>query len=1245
MRYLNIIFFALILSLQAIGQKTATITTAIVVEKDVDVGLTGVTAKLFQTGKEISSVTTNAEGVVTFKLEPNSEYVIEFSKQGYVSKIVNINTKIPNYETNEFEIALSVLLFVPCEGLDYSVLQNPVVKIVYDDLKRDFFNEKTYSNTMNNKLEQLMKANDKCVEDKYQTIVKKADRLFAEKKYAESRDVYLQAQSQRPDDKYVEKQIDEINKILADQKDNDKAYKDYIARADVQFNAKKYALAKEIYKQALLVKPGAEYPTKQIAAIDQLLAKQSKEEQDQQKKEEQYQQAMDRGNDAYDGDVCGKALPAYREALAAKPNDPVALQKVANAEKKCKDFQSKQAGEKDKQKYYKAAIARADSLFKLPKYNDALVNYQAALNIYPNEPYPANQIDIINELLKKQAKELESRYKSLMTDGDDAIDSDPCGKSLNSYREALKLKPNDKPATDKLAIADKKCKDVQAKASSDKDKQRKYNAAIAKADSLYKKPKYNEALAAYQSALTIIPGGKYPLDQIDLINDILAKQNKDLESRYKALISAGDDALETDACGQSINSYKEALKLKPNDQVATEKITIADKKCKDMQAKASSEKEKQKKYKAAIAKADSLYKLPKYTDAISAYQAALGIITTEKYPADQIDLINDLLSKQNKDLEAKYKALIKDGDKKFDNEDLVNAKTSFQQALGLKPNEAYPKEKIKAIDAILAEMAKVEADKKAKRDQFNKLVADADAAFKKPDYNKASTLYQQALQLISSEPYPKQKLDEIDKILQAQADKLERDYNAKIQSGDRNYNTQVYAQALQDYKDALVLKPTEPYPSQRINDINKILADQAKTAADLKAKKDAYAAAVAKADQQFKATKYDDALLAYKEATTYLPAEKYPFTKIDEINNIKKQMEMDANYKKAISSGDSYLGQKQYQQSKSFYNQALGFKPNDKYALDQIAKIDQIQADELKRLADAKSRQDAYDKAIADGDKNLTAKDYQLSKSAYQTATAIFPDKPYPKQKIADIDKLLKEIELNNNYKAKVDEANAYFASKVYDQAKQKYKDALTLKPAEQFPQEKIKEIDKILAQLELDKQKLAEMEKNYIDAIAQADGLFDKAQYDASQKEYERSLTYKPNEAYPKQRLARIREIKSMLAKEQKAAATPSAAKQAQSSGVKIVALNFKTDTEREIYLKELLAKYPPGITCEVYKEKGKELTRYIIVRDNQANEFRSIQYNWGVEYFRNDKPITYLYFNNQIKTREGEYFTKTDM
>jgi tetratricopeptide (TPR) repeat protein len=1089
------------------------------VDKGEDDPLFEATVKLFEKGNLLNTFYTKSDGVFNFKLALNSEYTLEVSKTGYVTKIFSINTKVPSYEKGVWERTFSVTLFVPCEGVDLSQLQSPIFKLVYNEINREFLPEKSYDKIMLAKLQQLYKSNDDCVEEKYQTIVRKADRQFTEKKYPDAKDTYVQALDIRPKDEYVKGRIDEIDKILSSQKNNDKLYNDYIAQADKQFASKSYPISKEFYKRALTVKPDATYPVSQIALIDKIMADKNKQDQDKQSQSAKFQQLLSMGDAALDDDPCGKALKAYRDALAMSPNDPDILQKIS--------------------------------------------------------------------------------------------------------------------------VADKKCKEQQAKLAQDKDKQARYDAAIAKADQLYKSATYPDARTAYQDALAIIPTAEYPQKQIDLIDDILKKQNKDLDAKFKALVDQGDKAYDSEKYNDAKGFYQKALELKPNDNYCLSQIKLIDKLLADLQKKDAQSKAIRDAYNKAIADADKLFAAKDYSNARPSYEKASQIIPSEEYPKQKIKEIDSILKAMDKDREQQYKNFISQADKAFDNEDFLNSKDLYQKALGVKPTEQYPKDKIKTIDSILAEQQRLADERKAKLEQYNKAIAEADLAFKKPDYSAAKTGYMKALGILPDEQYPKQKLSEIESILNEMANKLEQDYKAKIQSGDKNFMAKSYTQARQDYQDALKIKPGEEYPTSRISDIDKILADQARLAAEQKAKKEAYDKAITKADNQFKSQQYDLALVSYKEASSYLPEEKYPYTKIDEIGKIKKQLELDKNYKDAIAKADDYYQKKQYESSKTFYNKSLEFKPNDAYALAQIQKIDKAIADQLKLLADQKARQDAYDKAIADGDKNFGLKDYEMSRSSYQTALAIFNDKPYPKQKIDEIDRILKQQQLDKDYRDALDEANQLFTDKTYLEAKTKYQEASKLKPQETFPIEKIKEIDKILAQLDADKQKRLLDEKNYNEAVAKANDLFDKAQYANSKKEYERALTIMPNETYPKQRIAKINEILSMLAKDAKGGEKTGAAKE-----TKIADLKFKSETEKQIYLRELLAKYPAGITCEVYKEKNRTVTRYIIIRENQANDFRQIKYNWGgVDYIRNDKPVTLLYFNTQVKTREGEYFTQTDM
>jgi hypothetical protein len=980
------------------AKKEVTITTGIIVEKDINMPLAGAKAILYENNNQISTVITKSDGIVTFTLLPNKDYTIEITKENYVTKRVSINTKIPTYETQQFEIAFSILLFVPCEGLDYSMLQNPVLKVIYNDVKRDFLQDKQYDELMQDKLSQLMKKNQECLDAKFNEVVKKADRLFHEKRYTEARPVYLDASLIRPGNKYVRDQIAEIDRLLALQKDNAKNYKNIIAQADQQFNNKNYSSSKDLYKKAIEIMPTETYPSNQIAKIDSILNKQNQEQKNKKNQEQAFNQLISQGDDAFFDDVCGKSLTAYKKALEIKPNDPEALKKYKEAEAECNKIKANQAAQKDVQQ--------------------------------------------------------------------------------------------------------------------------RYQAAIQKGDSLYNAQQYDKAIDAYQQASNILPREKYPQDKINQIKAEMQKQSKTAESQYKNFIKAGDKA--------------------------------------------------------------------------------------------------------------------------FDSEDFASAKTAYQQALTIKPNDQYAKKRLDDINNIIAENQKLEAEKKANQQKYNTIIAQADQAFNSSQFDKATNLYQQALTLIPTETYPKQKLKEIDNIQQQKIAQDENNYKSKIQSGDKNFDTKKYLAALDDYNAALQIKPNDSYAIQQINQINQILTEQKKQEAEQKAKKDNYNNAIAKADQLYKNQQLDDAITAYQLASSFLPDEMYPKNKINEINQLKKQNEQQAAYKNAITNADAAYGKKKYEEAKLFYNQALTIIPNDQYAKDQLAKVEKALNDQIKALADQKARQDAYDKSIADGDNNFSNKNYEIAKSFYQSALAIFPDKTYPAQKIAEIDKILNEINNQKKYESLIQDGDTYFQAQNYDQAKQKYQSASLLKPAETYPKQKLKEIDDIIKQKALENQQHQANERKYKVVIAKADNLFDQAKYDDAMKEYENALAILPDETYPKQRIAKITDIKKMLASESKKTSTPQ--EKAVQESV-LPDLKFNSASERDKYLKELLVKYPAGITCEIYKEKYRQITRYIVIRDNEANDYRKIEYKWGVEYYKNDKPITELYFQSQVRARENEYFVTVEM
>src|SRR6056297_2880615 len=121
-----------------------------------------------------------------------------------------------------------------------------------------------------------------------------------------------------------------------------------------------------------------------------------------------------------------------------------------------------------------------------------------------------------------------------------------------------------------------------------------------------------------------------------------------------------------------------------------------------------------------------------------------------------------------------------------------------------------------------------------------------------------------------------------------------------------------------------------------------------------------------------------------------------------------------AEYKSAIEKGDQLYKAKKYTPAKTNYTKALKISPDEEYPKQQIEKIDKI----LDKLAKQKAIADAkkYESLIGEADKLFQDKAYREAKNAYQKALNIKAGEEHPKNRLAEINQILKEIEeMKNN--------------------------------------------------------------------------------------------------------------------------------------------------------------------------------------------------------------------------------------
>jgi len=795
-----------------------------------------------------------------------------------------------------------------------------------------------------------------------------------------------------------------------------------------------------------------------------------------------FQKLMDQGNAAMTGKDYNKAVQSFTDALGLKAGDPVATARLSDA--KIKQDEEARAQQRDKQ--YADLVKEADGLFAKKNYEEAKAKYAAASGVKDQEAYPKQKIKECEAFLAdlaakaeadRKAKELNDKYNAAVAAGDAAFKGAKYEEAKAKFTEAAGLKPDEKYPPQQLAAIAAKLEELAKKAEEDrkaKELDDQYKAAIAAADASFKAAKYEEARTKYNDALGLKPKEKYPTDQLAAIAaklEELAKKAEDdrkakeLDDQYKAAIAAADAAFKAANYDEARAKYTDALGLKPKEKYPTDQLAAIGKKLEELAAKAEADrkaKELDEQYNAAITAADAAFQQQDYDGAKKKYNDALALKPKEKYPQDQLAAIAKAIAdaakkaeeeRLAKERDAKYQALMDKADALFGKTQYAEAKAQYQEASGVKPAEARPKERIAEIDAKLDELAR-QAEAKRKQDELDAkyaaLITSADKKFKDKQHSEALNDYKDAAQLKPAEQYPKDQIAAINALLdanakeQAEQERLarekagkEKQYNDLIAQADKDLKAKAYEAASRGYGSALEVKPGEKYPTDKLAEIQALL--KAKADADkLQADKDAAERDRLAAEARRKASA-DSLKAAQDEAERMrLEAER------------RGAADVQARYDEAVRRGDAAFKNKTYDPARAAYNDALAIKPAEKYPKDQLAAIEAAIAADLKAKQDASSAAEAARLAEEERLRREAAK-ADADKAALERARQ---EKEGQKA-------------LDERYNATVLRADNAMGEKDYSTARELYTQALDIKPAETYPQVKIGQIDKLLAEQE----------------------------------------------------------------------------------------------------------------------------------------------------------------------------------
>lgn len=440
------------------------------------------------------------KGRFDFKFGLGADYKLLFEKDGYITKIVNINTDVPDEivqsNPNFPPVKLIVTLLPQVEGVDISIFEQAIANLNYNHELDDFTFDKEYSAKIKDRIAKTEQEIRRALAQKgsealareqlFAELTGKGERAFTQRHWQEAIGHWNKALQLKPDKKELEEKIaiaqkeyerEEAEKSIAAQ--NARTYKMLVASGDSLFAVKNYAASKEKFTMAKALPLADEYPSRKITEIDAILAQAAeairKEASDRQKQEE----------------------------AARKRQEELRKAELMNR--------------------YNQIIATADAAFKTENYAIARAHYQEADQLQTGESYPKNRIkEIDNFFNSAKYKQRLAEFNHNKKLAEEALGEKNYAGAKVYYEKAASILPIDKDEIQKKIAEVDKLIEAERLALLNKE----YQSQIDKADQAYKEKSYAIAKFYYQKALEIKKGDKYAKEKLGEVEKLINERTE-----------------------------------------------------------------------------------------------------------------------------------------------------------------------------------------------------------------------------------------------------------------------------------------------------------------------------------------------------------------------------------------------------------------------------------------------------------------------------------------------------------------------------------------------------------------------------------------------------------------------------------------------------------------------------------------------------------------------------------------------
>ncbi|HYG51922.1 MAG TPA: hypothetical protein VD905_13515, partial [Flavobacteriales bacterium] len=922
----------------------------------------------------------------------------------------------------------------------------------------------------------------------FDAAISTGDGKLSAKDFAGAVAEYNKALNMKVDDAAANAKIKEANdaKAAYDKEQADKQAADaaakkkaefdgFIAAGDGKLGNKEFDKAIAEYQKALALKIDDAAANAKIKETNDAKAAYDKEQKEladkaaADKKKADFDAAIAAGDGRLGAKEFDKALAEYNKALALKVDDVAANAKIkeANDAKAAYDTEQKDAAAKAadlaaKKKLYDEIMPKAQKDFDAGEFKAAIEKYNKALEYIPGDKIATDQIAKA-EAKQKEKEEFAKQQKQKVLDAADKNFND--GKFADAkdlYNRYLAMVPDDSYATGKVKECDNKIKEAELNAAELK-KKKEFDDIIASGDGKLNTKAFDAAVTEYQKALATnynndvanqkIQAAKdaksaYEAEQKALADKAAADKK---QAEFNAFIASGDGKLNSKNFDAAIDDYKKALALAVDDPAATAKIesaVTAKEALAREQAAAADMAAKKKLYDAEIAIATKDFSAGEFAKAIEGYKKALAIIPDDKYAAEQIAKAETEMKNKADQFAAQLQKLLDQADKDFNAEKYTDAKGYYERYLKLKGTDSYAEGRIKECDTKIAELEAANKEKERIETAYKDFMTKGDAALKAKKYDDAVALYEGALKVKENDATATVRIDEAkkakaDAIAALDAAAKKKQYDEFIAKANPLFDAGSFPEAVVQYNLALGVIPDDKFATERIALANKRMEENKKEAEERINK------ILTAADKEFKAENWKDAKDLYLRYLAARNNDNYAQEQVKLCDQKMKEAESlaankaaaEVKYKKFMEEGERLGGLKKYDDAIAQFTSALDVKPGDATAQARIDAMNKMKNDLFKMAkenAAAKEKKAGYDAAIARGNDELSATNFDNAIEAYKEALGFMPGDKFATDQIKRAMKLKAEkaASFEKMYGALITKANELFDAKLFKDAK-----------------------------------------------------------------------------------------------------------------------------------------------------------------------------------------------------------------